>query len=135
MLFPCACVQVKQTAQPRCGSPRAGSAGWWTRRRRHALGSSRTCTLPTRNTITVSSSRHGRCSKAWCGKFYKLLRHFILHKKPNIYQARLGTYIGKAEKETFLQGFGSTPSYYQLMNSLDSLAEFTRAERLAIGNR
>jgi hypothetical protein len=30
-------------------------------------------------------------------------------------------------------GFGSTPSYYQLMNSLDSLAAFTRAERLAIG--
>jgi len=65
-----------------------------------------------------------------------VLRHVILYKKPNIYQDRLGTNVGKVEKKRpFLQGFGSTPSYYQLMNSLDSLAEFTRAERLAIGNR
>ena len=46
-----------------------------------------------------------------------------------------GQTLGKLKKRPFLQGFGSTPSYYQLMNSLDSLAEFTRAERLAIGNR
>ena len=33
-----------------------------------------------------------------------VLRHFILHKKPNIYQDRLGTNVGKVEKETVSAG-------------------------------
>ena len=78
-----------------------------------------------------------RIAQSWLGGVVDAAKKARPGIKPYLYSA-YATYDHGFQLTTWpmlkSMGFGATPSYYSLMNSLDSMAALTRSDRLAIGN-